>query len=110
MCSAILQPGGSNTKSLISQLKSKHKIDVKTSFSEGIAVEDDKPKTKLPRIEAYFNKKELIGEVIARLVSVNGLNINQIANSLLIKRVFKSDDYSLPKSSHTICDHFIKEF
>ena len=43
-------------------------------------------------------------------MSVDGLTFNQIANSSLISRAFKADGYSMPKSTQTIRDHFVKEF
>ena len=43
-------------------------------------------------------------------MSVDGLTFNQIANSSLISRAFKANDYSMPKSFQTIRDHFVKEF
>ena len=104
-----LKAAGSSTKSLISHLKSKHRIQVKRCYE--IAAEDKQPILKVSRIESYFkSKKESISEVIARLVSVDGLTFNQIASSSLINRAFKTDGYSMPKSPQTIRDHFVKEF
>ena len=98
-----------STKRLISHLKSKHRIQVKRCYE--IAAEDDQPILKSSRIESYCkSKKESISEVIARLVFVDGLTFNQIANSSLISRAFKADGYSTPKSPQTIRDHFVKEF
>jgi len=109
LCSVILKAGGSRTKSLINHLKSKHRIHVKGCY-EAVS-EDAKPKSKLVRIEAYSkNEKESLSEVIAWLVSVDGLTFNQIANSFLIKRAFKTDGYFLPTSPQNIRDHFMKEF
>ena len=73
--SVTLKAAGSSTKSLISRLKSKHRIQVKRCYE--IAAEDDQPILKVSRIESYFkSKKESISEVIARLVSVDGLTFN----------------------------------
>ena len=103
-----LKAAGSSTKSLISHLKSKHGIQVKRCYE--IAAEDEQPIMKVSRIESYFkSKKESISEVIARLVSVDGLTFNQIANSSLNSRAFK-DGNSMPKNPQTIRDHFVKEF
>ena len=49
-------------------------------------------------------------EVIARLVSVDGLTFHQIANSYLIRIAIKVDGYFLPTSPQTIRNHFMKEF
>ena len=103
-----LKAAGSSTKSLISHLKSKHRIQVKRCYE--IAAEDNQPISKVSRIESYFKSKESISEVIARLVSVDGLTSNQIASSSLISRAFKADGYSMPKSPQIIRDHFVKEF
>jgi len=109
LCSVILKAGGSSTKSLINHLKSKHRIHVRRCY-EAVS-EDTKPKSKVVRIEAYFrNEKESLSEVTARLVSVDGLTFNQIANSSLIRRAFKDDGYFLPTSPQNIRDHLIKEF
>ena len=97
-CSVTLKAAGSSTKTLISHLKSKHRIQVKKCYE--IIAEDDQPMLKVSRIESYFkSKKEFISEVIARLVSVDGLTFNQIANSSLISRAFKADGYSMPQKS-----------
>ena len=107
--SVTLKAAGSSTKSLISHLKSKHKIQVKRRYE--IAAEDEQPILKVSRIEFYFeSKKESISEVIARLVSVAGLTFNQIAKSSLNSRAFKADGNSMPKSPQTIRDHFVKEY
>ena len=97
LCSVTLKADGSSTKSLISHLKSKHRIQVKRCNE--IAAEDDQPILKSSHIESYFkSKKESISKVIAQLVSVNGLTFNQIANSSLISGAFKADGYSIPLS------------
>ena len=90
-------------------MKSKHRIQVKRCYE--IAAEDDQPILKSSRIESYCkSKKESISEVIARLVFVDGLTFNQIANSSLISRAFKADGYFTLKNPQTIRDHFVKEF
>ena len=109
LCLMTLKAAGLSTKSLISHLKSKHRIQVKRCYQ--IPAEDDQPILKVSCIESYFkSKKESISEVIARLMFVNGLTFNQIANNSLISRAFKADGNSMPKSPQTICDHFVKEF
>ncbi|XP_065652891.1 uncharacterized protein LOC136080205 [Hydra vulgaris] len=45
-----------------------------------------------------------LGEVITKLVAVDGLSFNQIANRVLFKRAFKSDGHTLPISSQNIRD------
>ena len=70
-----------------------------------------KVNTGLKRVKRNLkSKKESTSQVIARLVSVDGLTFNQIANSSLISRTFKADGYSMPKSPQTIRNHFVKEF
>ena len=66
---------------------------------------------KVPRIDAYFaSNKKFVSEVIARLVSIDGLTFHLIANSALIRRAFKADAYFLPTSPQTTHNHFMKEF
>ena len=53
--SVTLKAAGSSTKSLISHLKSKHRIQVKRCYE--IAAVDDQPILKSSRIESYFKRK-----------------------------------------------------
>ena len=94
MCSAIIKASGSSTKSLITHLKSKHQIDVKLSLEKSVT----KPSFKKQKIDLYFEKdrRESLGEVVAKLVAVDGLAFNQIASSKLLRRAFAADGYSLP--------------
>ena len=98
-----LKAGGSSTKSSISHLKSKHSINVKRCHEVGN--EDDQPKSKVPRIDAYLRtkrrppqKRRPFLRLLLDLVSVDGLTFNQIANSSLMRRAFTTDGNSLTKS------------
>ena len=83
-CSALLKLSGSSAKTLMSHLKLKHKILVK-SCNE--AETPSKPKTS--RIDSFFKKeKESISEVIAPLVAKDGFSFSQIAKSELTRRTF----------------------
>ena len=100
---------GSSTKSMISHLQSKHKITVKRSYEVSEDHSSNQPKLKVGHMDNYLVKRESAGEIIARLVAVDGLTFNQIATKSLIRRAFKSDGYSLSKSPQIIRDYFIKE-
>ena len=65
-----------------------------------------------PRIIGdYFTKtQDSVDEVVAKLVALDGLSFNQIANSSLIKRAFKSDGILLPSSTNQIKVLFMKYF
>ena len=41
------------------------------------------------------NHYECLGEVMAKLVAIDGLTFNQIANSMLLRRAFKAKSCSL---------------
>ena len=110
LCSSLLKAGGLSTKSMISHLQSKHKITVKRSHEVSEDHSSNQPKLKVGRMDNYLVKRESVGEIIARLVAVDGMTFNQIATSSLIRRAFKSDGYSLPKSPQIIQDYFINEF
>ena len=105
LCSEVLK-ASCGTKSLINHLNNKHEITIKRcNNNSGSAIPE-----KVARRENDEVGKESIGEVIARLVSVDGLNFNQIATSYLIRRAFKKDGYDLPKSPQTVRELFIKEY
>ena len=59
-----------------------------------------KPLFKKWKIDSYFEKDhgESLGEVVAKLVAVDGLAFNQIASSKLPRRALAADRYSLPSS------------
>ena len=94
VCSAIIKASGSSTKSLITHLKSKHQVHMESSL-EKIVTE---PSFKKRKIDSYLkkNRRESLGEVVAKLVAVDGLAFNQIASSKLLRRAFAADGYSLP--------------
>ncbi|GLV37553.1 hypothetical protein CBL_20365 [Carabus blaptoides fortunei] len=70
ICSSILKASGSSTKSLISNMKATHQIEVLTCSEFG--EDDDDPKLKSRNIDDYFTKNvESVEEVIAKLVAVD---------------------------------------
>ena len=68
--------------------------------------------TKKRKIDSYFNnnRRESLGEVVAKLVAVDGLTFNQIASSKLLRRAFAADGYSLPGSRDYVKKVFMKQF
>ena len=95
VCSAIIKASRSSTKSLITHLKSKHQIHIKSSLEKSVS----EPSFKKRKIDSYFKKdrRESLGEVVAKLVAVDGLAFNQIASTKLL-RAFAADGYGLPSS------------
>ena len=90
-------------------LQSKHKIKVKSVKSiENIG---EPSKSKVAKIESFFKPdKEPLGEVISKLVAVDGLTFRQVPNSILLRRAFKADGYNIPMSPQNVRDLFMKEF
>ena len=86
-------------------MKAKHHIKVRT-LPETSPFE---PKLKTLIIGDYFTKtQESVDEVVAKLVALDGLSVNQIDNSSLIKHAFKSDGILLPSSPIKVL--FMKHF
>ena len=108
VCSAIIKASGSSTKSLITHLKSKHHIYMELSLEKSVI----EPSFKKRKINSYFKKdcRGSLGEVVAKLVAVNGLAFNQIASSKLLRRAFAADKYSLPSSWDYVKKVFMKQF
>ena len=108
VCSAIIKASGSSTKSRITHLKSKHQIHIESFLEKSVS----KPSFKKRKIDSYFKKdrRESLGEVVAKLVVVDGLAFNQIASSKLLRRTFAADDYSLPSSRDYVKKLFMKQF
>ena len=52
------------------------------------------------KTDSHFKKdrRKSLGEVVAKLMAVDGLTFNQIASSKLLRRAFVADGYSLPSS------------
>ena len=71
-----------------------------------------KPSFKKRKIDSYFKKdrRESLGEVVAKLVVVDGLAFNQIASSKLLRKTYAADDYSLPSSRDDVKKLFMKQF
>ena len=95
-CSAIIKASCSSTKSLIAYLRSKHQIHRESSLQKSVT----EPPFKKRKIDLYFKKdrRESLGEVVAKLVAIDGLAFNQIASSKLLRRAFAADGYSLSRS------------
>ena len=96
------------TKSLITHLKSKHQIHMESSVEKSVT----EPWLKKRKIDSCFKKdrREPLGEVVAKLVAVDGLAFNQIASSKLLRRAFAADTYSLPSSRDYVKKVLIKQF
>ena len=102
--SAIIKASGSSTRSLITNVKSKHQIHIKLSLEKSVT----EPSFKRLKIDSYFKKDcpESLGEVVA----VDDLAFNQIASSKLLRRAFAADGYSLPSSRDYVKKVFMKQF
>ena len=48
--------------------------------------------------------------MLSKLVAVDGLSFNQIANCVLLRRAFKSDGYTLPKSPQNVRNQFMTRY
>ena len=91
----------SSTKNLSGHLKSCHNVTIKSCYEI-----DTEPKNKLPRLDFFnFKQKPTLGEVISKLVAVDRLSFNQVAQSDGIRRAFKSDGYEIPISSQALQIH-----
>ena len=76
--------------------RSKHQIHMESSLQKSVT----EPSFKNRKIDSYVKKdrRESLGEVVAKLVAVDGLAFNQSASSKLLRRAFAADGYSLPSS------------
>lgn len=113
MCSSILKASGASTKGLSDHLKRKHNISVKSSVekrpSDSCTSTGHSP--KVTKIQNYFIKqRESLGEVVTKLVAVDGLSFNQIAGSVLLRKAFKADSYNLPRSRDYVKQVFMQHF
>ena len=108
MCLAIIKASGSSTKSLITHLKSKHQIHIESSLKKSVT----EPSFKKWKIDSYFKKdrRESLGEVVAKLLAVDRLAFSQIASSKLLRRAFAADGYSLSTSRDYVKKVFMKQF
>lgn len=98
LCHAILKAAGSSTKGMITHLKSKHKISVKSSVME--TSKEAPPKCKVRKIDSFFRpdqRRRDLDELLSQLTAVDGLTFNQIATSERLRRAFKADGYDLPR-------------
>ena len=70
------------------------------------------PSLKKRKIDSCFKKdrRKFLGEVVAKLVAVDGLAFNQIANSKLLRRAFAADGYSLQSIRDYVKKVFMKQF
>ena len=64
------------------------------------------------KIDIYLKKdrRDSLGEVVVKLVAVDGPVFNQIASSKLLRRAFAADSYSLPSSRDYVKKMFMKQF
>ena len=70
------------------------------------------PSFKKRKIDSYFinDRRESLGEVVAKLVAADGLAFNQIASRKLLRRAFAADGCSLPSSRDYVKKMFMKQF
>ena len=67
---------------------------------------EEEPTSKVARLEKSISMEE----EIARLVAIEGMTFNQIANSHYLAKSFKRDGHTLPKSPNTIRECFLREY
>ncbi len=72
-CECVLNPDGASTRMLIAHLQYRHKIILKRKVAE-------EPSVGMTS-EKKARREMSVGEEIAKMVAVNGLNFNQIANT-----------------------------
>ena len=74
VCSAIIKASDFSPKNLITYLKSKHQIHMESSLEKTVS----EPSLKKRKSDSYFKKdcRESLGEVVVKLVAVDGLAFN----------------------------------
>ena len=101
LCQAIIKSTGSRTKGQITHLKSQHKIAVKSSRVDVAKL--DEQKFKMRKVDSFFkSEKQSLGELLSQLTAIDGLTVNQITTSELLRRAFKADEYDLPRSHKNV--------
>jgi len=118
-CNKTLSCKGSTTSSLIRHLKTNHAIirefddeNIKNNNSDTLKSPIDvtkKRKIETQGLMTAFLKKTSMGEILAKLVAIDGLSIHSIVKSSFIRESFLRQGYSLPKNNKSIMK-FIVEF
>lgn len=115
LCSSILKISQRSRKGLVTHLKSKHCIDLKSQKSESEPqastsreepkCEDDpnpKPKKKARTIESYFIKEYSMEKMISRMISRDGFTFRSFCTSTDLRYLFSRSGFKLPNSPNTI--------
>ena len=108
ICSVVLQTHNS-TSSMVKHLKNKHGIAVNNKrFSDdaGAVVAHKSPRTE----GCGGGLRTPLNTIIAEMVSVDGLNFNQLANSKWMHKIFSLAGYDLPKTAQGISELFHKSY
>ena len=91
-CSKILTSSKSSTSGLIARVKSCHKIDLRATN------ENDEPPTKKQKV----SEQPSLAEMLAKLMSCDGLTAHSIEKSETLNYIFSSSGYSIPQSPNIV--------
>ena len=105
LCFGRLSAKGSSTKGLITHLRCRHKVLLKSS-----AGNVDSGSSKISKLSDYNDgaEKASIKQVISEQVAVYGLSFNQIAQNKPLLRAFAADGYEIPSSGNQVKNIVIK--
>lgn len=105
LCFGRLSAKGSSTKGLITHLRCRHKVLLKTS-----AGNVDSGSSKISKLSDYNDGAERasLKQVISEQVAVYGLSFNQIAQNKPLLRAFAADGYEIPSSGNQVKNIVIK--
>lgn len=95
---------GSSTSGLIRHLQHVHKINLsKRNANDDQFVGPSKiVKVQPQSIITFFNKKQSMAEIVARLATVDGFSIHGIAKSEFIRQSLNERQYNLPKGKSNV--------
>ena len=97
LCFGRLSAKGSSTKGLITHLRCRHKVLLKSS-----AGSVDSDSSKISKLSNDGAERASLKQVISEQVAVYGLSFNQIAQNKPLLRAFAADGYEIPSSGNQV--------
>ena len=120
-CSAILKLSQRSRKGLITHLKSKHCIDLKSQLQASTSRKDPCnesqiapqpqivdncenviPKKRAKTIDNFFVKENSMEKMISRMIAKDGFTFNTFCKSVDLRSLFLKSGFKLPTSPNTI--------
>lgn len=114
-CKTQIKCRGWSTSGLIRHLQNKHKIDKPVASNAKRIIEENaatsNKRQSQQTLSSFFTKqKETCEEIIAKLVTLDGISINSITKSEFIRNSLRDKGYTLPKNPSHVMDLVHKQY